>query len=219
MATGRALQLPACSTLTAGQGGRAASAERLRHRHRLKIRPMVPRGLPLIGRAGGKCVVQSRGGARAPGWSVAAEASGWPEPPALRSSDAVGASPLHPPGGFRPEARHGFPQLAGRWREEGGEGQEYPGGGAVQVGAAAAFPPPPRAGEAPWLPGVKRLLRRAAERGTARCLTGNIAAGERAVTPQRRSSLRFTTPARGRSCVRCGAAGGGSRPCRRLPQH
>lgn len=52
------------------------------------------------------------------------------------------ASPLCP--------RHGFPQLPGR-REEGGEGEEYPGGGAVQVGAAARSRGPRGAGEVPPL--------------------------------------------------------------------
>lgn len=58
--TDRALQPPACSALAAGRGAGAASAVRARHHRNLNISPMVPRGLPLIGWAGGRCVIQSR---------------------------------------------------------------------------------------------------------------------------------------------------------------
>lgn len=114
IATDRALQPPACSALAAGRGGGAASAVRGRHHRNLNISPMVPRGLPLIGWAGGRCVIQSR-------WRSARrrrrlEADGCSEPQAPRSEGGQRFASL-PPAGFAPRLRHGFPQLPGqRWR-------------------------------------------------------------------------------------------------------
>lgn len=105
IATDGGLQPPACSALPAGRGGTAASATPSRHHQDLKISPMVHRGLPLIGRAGGRCAVQSRRRSARPwperggGWGARREggrlarAPGAPEQRGFASLPPTGFAP------------------------------------------------------------------------------------------------------------------------------
>lgn len=120
------------------RGGTGTSAVRLRRHENLNAVPWCSAGSRSLAGAGGGAWFKAaaerapRAGAR---WRAVGRSESRVPRPGL-------ASPLCP--------RHGFPQLPGR-REEGGEGEEYPGGGAVQVGAAARSRGPRGAGEVPPL--------------------------------------------------------------------